>query len=150
MAIKDKIDQDLKQAMLAGDKTLVTTLRGLKSSILYAEVAENKRPTGLSDEAVVSILQKEAKKRAESAELYNQGGNSERASAELAEKAVIEKYLPPQMSEAEIGVMVDSAIAQLGASDQQQMGQVIGRVKAESKGLADGATIARLVKERLN
>jgi uncharacterized protein YqeY len=73
---KQQIDADLKTAMLAGDKTLVTTLRGLKSAILYVEVAENAREKGLPEDAVVAILQKEAKKRQESADLYLQGGNT--------------------------------------------------------------------------
>lgn len=149
MAIKQQIDQDLKAAMLAGDKTLVTTLRGLKSAILYAEVSEGAREAGLSDEKVVSLLQKEAKKRQESADLYEQGGNSEKKAQELAEKEAIEQYLPAQLSEAEISTLVDEAIAELGSPDKQQMGQVIGLVRQKSSGNADGAVIARLVKERL-
>ena len=149
MSLKQQIDADIKQAMLAGDKTLVTTLRGLKSAILNVEVAENKRDTGLSDEEVISVLQKEAKKRVESAELYTQGGNSNKAEAELSEKAIIDKYLPALMSEAEIVQLIDQAMLALGANNPQQMGQVIGKVKAETKGTADGATIARLVRERL-
>src|ERR671929_50955 len=99
MSLKERIDQDLKQAMLAGDKTLVTTLRGLKSAILYAEVAKGSRDKGLSDEEVVEILTKEAKKRQESADMYSQGGSAEKAEAELTEKTVIEKYLPAQLSD---------------------------------------------------
>src|SRR5207302_1072349 len=81
MGVKQQIDQDLKAAMLSGDKTLATTLRGLKSSILNAEIAGGKRETGLSDDETVQVLSKEAKKRQESADLYVQGGNSERQEA---------------------------------------------------------------------
>lgn len=149
MSIKQQLDQDLKTAMLAGDKTLVTTLRGLKAAILNAEVAEHARDTGLADDKVVALLQKEAKRRQESADLFAQGGNQEKAEAELTEKAVIEQYLPAQMSEAELSELVDEAIVQTGASGMQMMGQVIGAVKAKAGAGADGAAIARLVKEKL-
>src|SRR5581483_2528093 len=105
MSIKGAIEADLKQAMLAGDKTLVETLRGLKSAIQYAEVAAGTRGSD-DDQAVQAVLAKEAKKRQESADLYQQGGNNEKAQVELAEKAVIEKYLPEQMSEAAIAAIV--------------------------------------------
>ena len=150
MTVKEQIDTDLKQAMLAGEKELVTTLRGLKSAILYVEVAEGKREEGLSDDVVIGLLQKEAKKRQESAELYRQGGSLDRQNSELAEKAVIEKYLPKQLTEDEIAILVDQAIAQTKAASIQQMGQVIGIVKQVSGGSADGAVVARLVKEKLS
>lgn len=149
MSVKQTIDADLKTAMLAGEKTLVTTLRGLKSAILYAEVSEGARDEGLPDDAVIAILQKEAKKRQESADLFGQGGNVEKQQAELEEKSVIEKYLPAQLSEDEIARMVDDVITSTGASGIQAMGQVIGAVKAKAGASADGSIIARIVKERL-
>jgi uncharacterized protein YqeY len=149
MSIKQQIETDLKTAMLAGEKDRVTTLRGLKSSILYAEVASGKREQGLDEQSVVSLMQKEAKKRQESADLYSQGGNSEKATNELQEKKIIEAYLPEQLSEKEVLKLVDEAIAKVGTPTQQQMGQIIGIVKALSKGNADGAMIAKLVKERI-
>jgi uncharacterized protein YqeY len=149
MSLKNTIDADIKTAMLAGDKVLVTTLRGLKSAILNIEVAEGKRETGLSDDVIISILQKEAKKRQESADLYEQGGNAEKQQAELTEKAVIEKYLPKQLSAEEITVIVDEVIASSGASGMQAMGQVISSVKAKIGASGDGALIARIVKEKL-
>ena len=144
-----RIDQDLKTALLAGDKVLATTLRGLKSVILYAEVAQGVRGVGLPDDQIIVLLSKEAKKRQESADLYKQGGNEERATAELTEKKVIETYLPAQISEEELVAAVDAAILQLGASGTAAMGQVIGLVKQKTAGQADGARIAQLVKERL-
>lgn len=150
MTIKEQIDADIKQAMLGGDKVLTETLRGLKSALLNVEVAENKRDTGLTDEEVITILQKEAKKRQESAELFAQGGNDEKAQSEAAEKAVIEKYLPAQLSDEDLDALIEAAISELNASGAQAMGQVIGAVKQRSGGQADGGRIAQRVKEKLS
>jgi uncharacterized protein len=149
MSVKNRIDADLKTAMLAGDKTLVTTLRGLKSAILYAEVGAGKRDEGLDDQAVVSLLQKEAKKRQESAELFAKGGSNERAEAERTELKVIEGYLPAQLSDAELQALVGQALGEQDKIGPQAMGKVIGRVKELSKGRAEGGRIATVVKERL-
>lgn len=147
--LKQRLEQDLKQALLAGDKDRALVLRSLKSAILYVEVAKGARDEGLPDEEIISVLAKEAKKRQESADLYNQGGNEEKAKAELAEKAIIEEYLPAAMSDEELILLVDNVIAELGASGPQAMGQVIGAVKQKAGSSADGARIAQLVKERL-
>lgn len=149
MTIKDQINNDIKTAMLAGQKDHVTILRGLKSAILYAEVAKGVRDAGLPEAEIVSLLQKEAKKRQESADLYKQGGNIEKSQAEEAEKKVIEAYLPPQLSESEIQALVDQEAEKMGEISMQQMGQLIGAVKDASGGNADGALIAKLVRERL-
>ncbi len=149
MSLKTRIDQDLKQAMLAGDKTLVTTLRGLKSVILNEEVAKGLRDSGLPDDEITGLLAKEAKKRQESADLFAQGGNQEKATDELEEKKVIEEYLPEQLSEEEVINLIDESITQTGATSPAQMGQVIGMVKGKVGAAADGGMIARLVKEKL-
>jgi uncharacterized protein YqeY len=148
--LKSRIDQDLKQALLAGDKVLVTTLRGLKSAILYAEVAKGNREVGLPDDEIITLLSKEAKKRQESADLFRQGGNIEKSEAELTEKKVIEAYLPQQLSDEELGSIIDEVVAGLGATGPQAMGQAIGAVKQKVGATADGSRIAQLVKERLN
>lgn len=148
MGLKQQIDTDLKTAMLAGDKTLVTTLRGLKSVILYEEVAQNIRETGLPDDEITKLLAKEAKKRQESADLYAQGGNTERRDAELKEKSIIEGYLPNQLTDPEIQKIIEEVINKLGDSPQN-MGQIIGQVKLTTGAGADGVVIARLVRERL-
>lgn len=148
--LKARIDQDLKAALLAGDKVLATTLRGIKSAILYVEVAKGSRDKGLSDEEIIALLSKEAKERQESAELYKQGGNDDKAAAELAEQKVIEAYLPAQLSDDELAGLIDAAIKELGVSVPSAMGQVIGAVKQKASGQADGARIAQLVKERLS
>jgi len=149
MTIEERLEQDIKTALLAGESTTAMTLRGLKASLLNVKVAEGKRETGLGDDQVITIFAKEAKKRQESADLYKQGGNQEKASAELTEKALIETYLPAQLSEDEITKLVDEAIAQTGASGPAGMGQVIGQVKAKAGAAADGALIARIAKEKL-
>jgi uncharacterized protein YqeY len=148
--IRQKLDDDVKAAMIAGDKLRVETLRGLKTVIQYADVATKTRDTGgVDDEAILALFAKEAKKRQESADLYVKGGSQERADKELAEKAMIEAYLPQQLSEAELGKLVDDAIAVTGATEVKDMGKVIGVVKSKAGNTADGAAIAKVVAERL-
>lgn len=149
MNIKAQIDKDLKVAMLAGNKDLVMTLRGLKSAILYAEVASGSRDEGLPEAEALNVLAKESKKRQESIDMYKQGGNLEKAAAEEAEKQIIQNYLPVQLTEQELTELVDKTIKALKVDSMQSMGQVIGAVKKDSNGQADGAEIARIVKERL-
>lgn len=149
MTIKQQLDQDLKAAMLAGDKTLVTTIRGLKSVVLYAEVAAGNRDPGLDDATILQLFSKEVKKRQESADLYTKGGAPDKAAAELAEKLVIEHYLPAQISDDELLAVVDTVVAQQDASGLQAMGPVIAAVKERVGMGADGGRIAMAVKGRL-
>jgi len=136
--------------MLAGDKAKAETLRGIKAAILNEAVAQNVRDTGLNDDAIQKILAKESKKRQEAADLYKQGGSEDRARAELAEKVIIDAYLPEQMGEDEIAKLADEAIAATGATGLQDMGKVIGAVKAKAGNTADGSVIARIVKDKLS
>lgn len=148
--LKDQIDRDLKTALLAGNTTEVSVLRALKSAIMYVEVAQGvKGGAGLKDDEILAVLSKEAKKRQESADLFAKGGKQDRADAELQEKVIIERYLPEALSEEEIRQLIDEAVQQIGEVSPQTMGQIIGRVKQVSHGAADGATVARLVKERM-
>ena len=147
--LKQRLQDEVKKAMLAKDAGRLECLRGLKSAILYAEVAAGKRDEGLDDAEIETLLAKEAKKRQESADLYIQGGSQERADKELSEKAVIEEFLPQQLSESEVSVMIDDIISQVKPEGVGQMGQVISQVKSRLGNTADGALIARLVKERL-
>ncbi|HJP96726.1 MAG TPA: GatB/YqeY domain-containing protein [Candidatus Saccharimonadales bacterium] len=147
--LKQQIEQDLKEALLGGQKDRAMTLRGLKSVILYAEVAAGSREQGLSDEQIVQLFAKEAKKRQESADFYVKGGSQDRADAELAEKKIIEAYLPQQLSDEELLKVIDDAIRVLDVTSPQGMGQVIGKVKQATEGRADGGRIAQFVKERL-
>ncbi len=102
LTLEQKLEQDIKDALLSGDKVRATTLRTLKAVLLNEKVAKGKRESGLSDEEVQAVLTKESKKRQESADLYKQGGNQAKAEAELTEKTVIDSYLPEQLGEAEI------------------------------------------------
>jgi uncharacterized protein len=149
--VKSTIEADLKNAMLSGDKDMVNTLRTLKGVILDAEIAAGKRDTGLADEEVVALLQKELKKRNEAIALYKQGGNETSAAEEAYEADVIKTYLPKQLDEAEVTVLIDDAIGRLeNEPGMQAMGTIIGAVKAKAGGAVDGAMVARLVKERLS
>jgi uncharacterized protein len=148
--IAQQIERDLKTALLAGDKNKAETLRGLKSAILNETIAQNARDSGLPNEQIQKILAGEAKKRQEAADLYKQGGSQERAAAELAEKAIIEAYLPAQMDESEVAKLVDEAVSQAGQPTMADMGRIIGTVRAQAGPQADGALIAKLVKEKLS
>ena len=145
MSIKEQIEQDIKTALLSRDAETVSGLRNLKTAIQYAEVDRGLRDRGLNDAQAVEILQREAKKRQESADLYTQGNNPDRATKEL-----IEKYLPQQLPDEEINKLIDQSITEIGQPDMSIMGKVISAVKEKSQGAADGATIARLTKERLS
>ncbi len=150
MALESRISEDLKAAMLAGQQQRVTTLRGLKSTLLYEKVAQKlPREQELADDEVVSLLARESKKRQESADLYVQGGSQERADAELQERAIIDAYLPEKMSDDELDSVIDDVVKELGVSSPQDMGKVIGAVRQKVGASADGATIARMVKEKL-
>lgn len=147
--LKQRIEQDLKKAMLGGDKQRVSTLRLVKSAILYAEVAKGSRQNGLSDTEIIELLSKEAKQRQDTADIYQKTGEVDRAAAELAEKDIINAYLPEQLSDNVLKRVVRESIDSTGATSTQAMGQVIAEVKRQVGGSADGARIARFVKEGL-
>lgn len=150
MALKERIDQDLKAALLGGDKFKAQVLRGLKAAILNEEVAKGVREQGLEDGQSEQVVAKEVKKRNESAVLYEQNGRPESASDERKEAEILSEYLPDQLSEAELQVIVSETIAALGASGPGDMGKVIGAVKSKVGTSADGATVANLVKQSLS
>jgi uncharacterized protein YqeY len=149
MALKQRIQDDLKAALLGGDRFVAETLRGLKAAILNEEVALGKRDDGLADDDVEKIIAKEVKKRNDAAALYDQNMREDSAADERREAEILGKYLPKQLSEAELKTVVDAKAAELGATDAKMMGQVIGAVKKEVGLTADGAMIAKLVKEKL-
>ena len=144
--LKDRLTAHIKTALLSGDKPRAEVLRSLKSAILYEEVAKNLRDTGLNDEQIQAVFAREAKKRTESAELYQKAGDTVRTQAELAEKSIIEEYLPKQLTDAEMAAVVDEVQA---AMPDAQMGQLIGAVKARVGTRADGGRIAAAVKAKL-
>lgn len=150
MPLKAQLDNDIKAALLGGDRFVAAVLRDFKAAILNEEVAQKKRDEGLSDAEIEKIFAKEVKKRNESAALYDQADRAELAETERAEARVLEAYLPEQISEKDIQAIVDTVIADLGVSGPAAMGQVIGAVKAKLGNTAEGATIARLVKTSLS
>lgn len=135
--------------MLAGDKFVAETLRGLKSVILNEEIAAGVRGDGLSDQVIETVIAKQIKQRDESAELYLRGGNAERAQKEQAEKAILSNYLPEQMGSDELIEIIKAAITSTGATEQKDIGKVIASVRATVGNQADGATIAKLTKQQL-
>lgn len=149
MALKARIDADLKTALLGGDRFGAEVLRGLKAAILNEEVAQQKRDEGLADEDIEKTVAREVKKRHESAELYESNGRQESADSERAEAQILQRYLPQQLTESEIIDIVTEIINDMGATGVQSMGMVIGAVKARVGNTADGATVARIVKEKL-
>ncbi len=146
MTIVSQLEVDLKQAMLSRDELKISTLRGLKSSLQYAQVALGK-DAQLNEQQVISVLQKEVKKRVEAASLYLKADNKEKSEKELSEKTIIESYLPPAMSEEEIRKIVDEVLG--SDSEEKNMGRIIGEVKQKTGGSADGALIAKLVQKKL-
>ncbi|MEO7364258.1 MAG: GatB/YqeY domain-containing protein [Candidatus Saccharimonadales bacterium] len=144
--LEQQLEADIKAALLRGDKAMTLTLRTVKSAVLSLKVNSGKRDSGLTDDEVLTVLAKESKKRQESADYYTQGGSPERAAQELSEKAIIDAYLPKQLTESEVQGLVDAAIL---ASPEGNMGAIIGAVRAQAGANADGGLIARLVKERL-
>ncbi|NTW62009.1 GatB/YqeY domain-containing protein [Candidatus Saccharibacteria bacterium] len=149
MALKQKINDDLKAALLSGDHFVVEVLRGLKAVILNEEVAKGLRDEGLDDTVIEQLIAREVKKRNESAELYDQAGRSELAATERREAAAMVEYLPKQLSEAEISAVVERIVNEIGATGPSMMGQVIGAVKKELGNSADGSLIAKIVKSSL-
>lgn len=147
--LKDRLNADLKTAMLARDEFTTETLRGLKAAILNEEVAKGLREQGLPDEDIEKLLVREAKKRLEAAGLFEQGGNQTSADKERKEADLIGNYLPEQLSEAEVQKLVDEAMAEVQPAGVKDMGRVIGAVKAKAGNSADGSLVARLVKEKL-
>lgn len=149
MTLKARINDDLKTALLAGDRFKGEVLRGLKSVILDEEVKQNKREEGLSDATIEQLVAREIKKRGDSASQYMAAGRPELSETELKEAEIISVYLPAQVSEEEIITVIKKAISELGVSGMSGMGQVIGAVKKELGNSADGALIAQLVKNAL-
>ena len=147
--LKDTIQSDLKVAMLSGDKTRASVLNMIKSVILNEEIARGIRDTGLQDEAVLLLLQKEAKKRVDAAELYKNADDDGRAEAELAESKIILAYLPMQMGDDELEAIVEDQIATIKPDGMKDMGRVIGAVKAKVGQGADGGRVAQLVKQKI-
>lgn len=141
------IAEDLKQAQLARDEVKVSTLRLLLSEVKNQEIAQSKE---LSEEDIVSVVQKEIKKRKEAAIGFRSGDREESALKEEAELKVLEVYLPVQMEVEELTKIVEDTITEVGASSIQDMGKVIGSIMGKVKGRADGGTVSAIVKQKLS
>jgi uncharacterized protein len=148
MSLSTQIMDAMKVAMKAKDQESLQALRSVKSAILLAQT-ESGAKEELSEEAEIKLLQKLVKQRKDSAALYSEQGRTDLATPELAEAAVIEQFLPAQLSEAEVEKLVDDAISQTGASSMGDMGKVMGMVSGKAAGRADGKTISMIVKQKL-
>jgi hypothetical protein len=144
----EKVSNDIKTAMLARDKVALEALRGMKKEFLEAKTAKGSDGS-LSDEMAVKIMQKMVKQRKESAQIYTEQNRPELAENELAEASVIERYLPTQMTDAELEEAVKQIIAQVGANGPQDMGKVMGAATKQLAGKTEGRLISEKVKALL-
>jgi len=150
-SLKNRMQNDLTEAMKAGDDLTKSTIRMMLAAVMNAEVA-GKEAVTLSDEQVIGVLRSESKKRLESAEVYEQAGRNELAVKERNEIAIIERYLPAAMDEAQLNAVVSEEVAKAAANGQtgpKAMGVVIKAVKERVGASADGAAIAAAVKSAL-
>ena len=148
MALFEKVNEDIKTAMKERDKVTLDTLRNIKKVFLEAKTAPGANDT-LEDADALKMIQKLAKQGKESAQTYIDAGRQDLADAELAQVSVIERYLPEQLSEAEIEKMVKTIIEQTGAANMKDMGKVMGMANKQLAGKADGKTISGIVKKLL-
>ena len=141
----NQIEIELKEAMKAKNQLSVEVLRGLKTRIMNEQIAKMK---DLSEDEVLMLVKSEVKRRKEAAESYKNGNRPELMEKELAELGVLEKYLPPQMSEAEMTALVESVISENGFT-AKDFGKAMGAVKAKAGSNADGAVLSKILKEKL-
>jgi hypothetical protein len=148
MSFTDRINADIKSAMLAKEKERLAALRDIKSKLLLEATSGGSGE--VSEDTAMKICLKLHKQRMETYELYNQQGRADLAEEELFQAKVIEEYLPKMLSEAEIKAEVEAVVAQVGATGPQDMGKVMGVLTGKLAGKADGKVIAALVKEVLS
>jgi uncharacterized protein YqeY len=144
--IADRLSEEIRKAMKAGDRTRLQTLRLLATSVRNREIELGR---DLTEGDLVEVATREVKRRKEAAEAYERGGRPELAEKERAEQALLEAYLPEPLSEEEVRAAVEEAIAATGASGLGDLGKVMGRVMGRLKGRVDGSDVNRLVRERL-
>ncbi|MDE6770025.1 MAG: GatB/YqeY domain-containing protein [Muribaculaceae bacterium] len=149
MNLFDKISEDIKKAMLAREKVRLEALRGVKKEFLEAKTAKGANGE-LSDETATKIMVKMVKQRKESAKIYEENNRPELAANELAEAAVIEEYLPKQLSPEELEAELKAIIAETGATGPKEMGKVMGVATKRLAGRAEGRLISAKVKELLS
>lgn len=146
MALTDRIKDDLKAAMKAGEKTRTSVLRMLTAALKNERIQLKK---DLEDEDVITVVGREVKKRREAAEMFRKSGADDRADAEEAEAAALTGYMPEPVDEAEIDAAIDEVISSTGASSRKDMGRVMGPVMAKFKGRADGKVVQQKVLAKL-
>lgn len=146
MNLLDSLNQDLKNAMRAGDDIRKRTLRTLKTAITRVEKDKGQ---ALSDDEILAVIRRQAKQRRDSIEAFQKGGRQDLVDAEQAELEILESYLPAQMSEADIRAAAEQVIAELGATSMRDMGKVMGKLMARLKNQADGRVINQIVRELL-
>jgi uncharacterized protein YqeY len=149
MSIKEQLKKDLTEAIRGRDEITSGTIRMVLTAITNEEVA-GKEARVLSDEEVITVLSREAKKRREAAEAFESAGRADKSALEKSEGEVIAKYLPAQLSEADIAAIIAEAIESTGAQGPGDMGKVMGAVKPKIAGKADGGLVSALVKAALN
>lgn len=145
--LKQRINEDVKNAMRAKEKVRLGTLRLITSSIKQIEV--DKR-IELDEDAVVAVLEKMLKQRKDSIEAFEGAGRDELAAIEIAEVAIIKEYMPEQMPEAEVDALIDEAIASTGAAGMKDMGKVMGMLKGQLAGKADMGAVSGKIKAKLS
>ena len=149
MSLQDRIMTELKDAMRAKDAVKLEALRAIKSGILLAQT-ETGSKEAISEEDEIKLLQKLVKQRKDSASIYKEQNREDLAQPELDQAAVIEQFLPEQLSEAEVEAKVEEIIARTGAEGMKDMGKVMGLASQELAGKADGKTISMIVKRKLS
>ena len=147
MGLEEKLLQDMNLAMKSGDKVALETIRMVRAQLKNASIAKGE---DLSEEDVIEVLSKEAKKRKESLELYKQGGREDLVEKEEKELSVIASYLPEALSQEELEEIVDKAVEETGARSLMEMGKVMGVVMPQVKGRAEGKVVQELVKKKLS
>ena len=148
--IRDDIKTALVSAMKAGEKPRVGTIRPIQSSLKNRDIELRGKEAGDDDALVTEVLQKMIKQRRESIEMYTKGGRQELADAEAAEIAVIEGFLPAQMSEADLGAAVDAIVAETGAASIKDMGRVMAALKERHAGKVDMGKAGAAVRAKLS
>jgi uncharacterized protein YqeY len=148
MDLKEKIDADIKAAMLARDKVRLETLRSIKSAFMIEATKE--AGATVDDDLATKVIMKLHKQRKEAADIYEQQGREDLHKEEMDQAAILEEYLPKQLSPEELKARLTTIIAAVGASGPQDMGKVMGKASAELAGLSDGKTISNMVKEMLS
>ena len=147
--LKQKLQEELKQAMLSRDVLKTSVLRLLKSAITYYEIQKGGAGYEATDEDVLTVIAKEAKQRRDAIEEFKKANRPELADKENKELEMLQVYLPAQMNEEEIKNLVKEAIAQTGAKTMQDMGKVMGALMPKTKGKADGGLVSKIVRESL-